>query len=253
MGRRARGEAYAMNAWAVTAASFAVVGAVNILRPGRTHPHQQELAAAGWAEHRTRVAAVAVTGLVAVFAGAVCGTVFGWASSVPFVAAGVVWLPFVIPRLIQNGVLASIRPARDVAILSWLQLMRLYTASGAPVTAAAVEAAERTADKAFYTISHSIDQALQIGADPLAAAARSARGSAAETLLATITTVDQTGAGAAGLIDRILDRSIQLLNAADTARIDKTARTVTAATTLISVITGVLILTAVMLTLPTTI
>ena len=240
-----------MNAWAVTAASFAAVGAVNILRPGRVHPHQQELAAAGWAEHRTRTASVAFAGLAAGFALAVCGVMFGWAASVPYVAAGAVWLPLVIPRLIQNGVLASTRPARDLAILSWLQLMRLYTSSGAPVTASAVAAAEKTADKAFYTISHSIDQALQTGVDPLSAASRAARGSAAETLLATITTIDQTGAGASGLIDRILDRSIQLLNVADTARIDKTARRVTSATTLISVITGVLILTAVMLTLPT--
>ncbi len=240
-----------MNAWAVTAASFAAVGAANILRPGRVHPHQQELAAAGWAEHRTRTMAVTITGLVTMFALAVAGTIFGLRTALPLVAAAVVWLPLLIPRLIQNGVLASTRPARDLAILSWLQLMRLYTASGAPVTAAAVAAAEKTPDKAFYTISHSIDQALQTGVDPLTAAARTAQGSAAETLLATITTIDQTGAGAAGTIDKILDRSIQLLNATDTARIDKAARQVTSATTLISVITGVVILTAVMLTLPT--
>ena len=235
--------------WAAVA-SLTGAAVLLILRDPRPDPHAEELTALGWTPFAIRIVSGAASLLLA--AGI---TTAGWLMADARVGLAVgtgagVWLPRLMPVMLRSAALAGYRTGRDRALLVWLQRVRLYSAVGTPLAAAAVEAAEQVPDRAFASVAAGIDAALEDGRDPIAAAARKVAGSSAETLLATITTVERSGAGSADLIDRIVDRAIATLTSVRRENIERQSRSLVTATTLIALLSGLLIMAAVALTLP---
>ena len=235
--------------WAA-AASATAAAVLLILRDPRPDPHAEELTALGWSPFTIRIIS-GTAGLLLTAAILIVGwATAGWRTGA---AAGLgvgAWLPRLLPLLLRSAALAGYRTGRDRALLTWLQRVRLYSAVGTPLAAAAVEAAEQVPDRAFASVAAGIDAALEEGRDPIAAAARQVAGSSAETLLATITTVERSGAGSAELIDRIVDRAIGSLTAVRRENIERQSRSLITATTLIALLSGLLIMAAVAFTLP---
>lgn len=235
--------------WAAVASATAAA-VLLILRDPRPDPHAEELTALGWSPFTIRIIS-GTAGLLLTAAILIVGwATAGWRTGAA-VGLGVgAWLPRLLPLLLRSAALASYRTGRDRALLTWLQRVRLYSAVGTPLAAAAVEAAEQVPDRAFASVAAGIDAALEEGRDPIAAAARQVAGSSAETLLATITTVERSGAGSAELIDRIVDRAIGSLTAVRRENIERQSRSLITATTLIALLSGLLIMAAVAFTLP---
>ena len=231
-------------------ASLTVAAALLILRDPRPDPHAEELAALGWTPFAIRtVSGTASLALTAAL------TAAGWLMADIGVGLAVgtgtgVWAPRLLPAMLRSAALAGHRTGRDRALLVWLQRVRLYSAVGTPLAVAAVEAAEQVPDRAFASVAAGIDAALEEGRDPIAAASRKVAGSSAETLLATITTVERTGAGSADLIDRIVDRAIATLTSVRHENIERQSRSLVTTTTLIALLSGLLIMAAVAFTLP---
>lgn len=235
--------------WAAVA-SLTGAAMLLILRDPRPDPHAEELAALGWTPFAIRTVSGAASLLLT--AGM---TTAGWLMADARVGLAVgagagVWLPRLAPVMLRSAALAGYRTGRDRALLVWLQRVRLYSAVGTPLAVAAVEAAEQVPDRAFASVAAGIDSALEDGRDPIAAAARKVAGSSAETLLATITTVERSGAGSADLIDRIVDRAIATLTSVRHENIERQSRSLVTTTTLIALLSGLLIMAAVALTLP---
>lgn len=235
--------------WA-SVASLTGAAALLILRDPRPDPHAEELTALGWTPFAIRtVSGAAALALATALAAA------GWLMADIGVGLAVgagtgVWAPRLLPAMLRSAALAGHRTGRDRALLVWLQRVRLYSAVGTPLAVAAVEAAEQVPDRAFASVAAGIDTALEEGRDPIAAAARKVAGSSAETLLATITTVERTGAGSADLIDRIVDRAIATLTSVRHENIERQSRSLVTTTTLIALLSGLLIMAAVAFTLP---
>ena len=238
-----------MTYYAMTASAGAAAIA-NIFRPGRSHPHRAELTAVGLNDTRVRTLTLALTGIFMIVIAALAGATLGWKTGIALTWAIGVWMPLALPNIIRNSNLNTGRIRREQSILSWMQRIRIYTAAGLPLAAAAVQAAEQVKDKQFRYVANNIREALLSGNDPLHAASRACAGSSAETLLNTITTMDQTGAASQTVIDKIIDRSITILNAKRAAQTEKIARGIQTATTLIALLVAALMLLAIMQTLP---
>lgn len=226
-------------------ASLAAAAVVQLWAAPRPAGTAEELAAAGWSPGRLAAAkwAAAVSGTLLL--GGVLFVLAGGRTALMAAAAIGVWLPRAAAPLVRSMILGSYRPRRDRALLLWLQRVRLHTATGVPVGRAVVEAAEQVSDRGFAGVASNIDAALKAGTDPLEAAARSVAGSAAETLLGTVTTVERTGAASGKLIDQIVDRAISTLNARRSAQVESRARTMGSVITLISLVSSMVIIASV--------
>ena len=88
-----------------------------------------------------------------------------------------------------------------------------------------MEAAHQTTERAFTPVASAIATALEGGRDPLTAAAQRVSGSAAETLLGTVDTVERTGAASGELIDHVMDRAIAVYATTAAERTDRLGRT----------------------------
>lgn len=203
-----------------------------------------ELAAVGWPPARLRAATaaatVAVCGLVLI-AGAATASVR--AGTLAAAAAGL-WAPVATAPLLRGLVLAGFRSQRDGALLEWLRRTRLYCAAGRPINDAAVAAAERVRTPAFAPAATTINLALAAGHDPLAAAVGHFAGSTAETLVATLAAADRGGAGATGLIDRLISQAVKALEDDRRVRIEALGRAVTGTATLVAVTASAVVVLA---------
>ena len=222
-------------------ASLAALGAVLILTDPATHHDAEDLAAAGWSPAMVTAVSWGCAAIVAIatFGGM---TIVTGARAAPAVAVALgAWVPLLLPPRLQNIVLESHHRRQAGALHSWLRRVRLYTAIGLPMREAAVEAAHQTTERAFTPVASAIAVALEGGRDPLTAAARRVRGSAAETLLGTVDTVERSGAAATALIDHVVDRAIAVYAAAGAERTDRLGRTLGALGTIV-VAFGVVVL-----------
>lgn len=209
--------------WAAVALLVALAVVLVVTDPAEHHD-AEDLAAAGW--NSTMVTAgswaAAVTIALLVFA-AVAVTTGSRAAPAVGVATGA-WVPLWVPAWIRRLVLRAHSLSQSSALHSWLRRVRLYTAVGLPMRDAAVEAAHATTERAFTPVASAIALALEAGRDPLTAAAQRVRGSAAETLLGTVDTVERSGAAATELIDHVMDRAIAVYSADGAERTDRIGR-----------------------------
>ncbi len=236
-------------AW-LLAASGALAAVSLLLRPSKPETRLEELAAAGWSPRGVTAAAWAVTGVGIVPASAATAAVAGPDIGLVVGAVGLIWLPRLAPALVRSVILAGYRHRRDMVALAWLRRIRLLSAAGRQLDAAAVVAAAEITDPGFDTAKAEINRALSAGRDPLAAIATQLVGSPAETLVTTLAEAKRSGAGATELIDGLLDRSVRSLEAARRARFTALGRSVMVTANLITVVVSVMILAGVMLTLP---
>ena len=217
------------------------LAAVLILTDEREYHDAEDVAAAGWSQPMFTALAAVCTLLVgaAVFA-LVSAATGSRAAPAVGIAAGA-WMPLLLPPRLRRAVLEGHSIRQSSALHSWLRRVRLYTAVGLPMRDAAVEAAHQTTERAFTPVASAIATALEAGRDPLTAAAQRVSGSAAETLLGTVDTVDRTGAAAGGLIDHVVDRAIAVYAATGAAKTDRLGRTIgTIGTVIVAIAVGVL-------------
>lgn len=210
--------------WAAVASLVSLAVVLVVAEPPEYHD-AEDLAAAGWTPSKVLAVSwvMAAAGALSVFAGLVVTTGSGAA---PMVAVAVgAWLPALLPARLRRAILRSHSRRQAGALHSWLRRVRLYTAVGLPMRDAVVKAAHQTTEPAFTPVASAIAIALEGGRDPLTAAAQRVRGSAAETLLGTVDTVERTGAAATRLIDHVVDRAITVYAAAVAERTDRLGRT----------------------------
>ena len=209
----------------VAVAALIVLAVVLVLTDAAEYHDAEDLAAAGWTP--TMVTALSWAGTVfvglAVYALASAATGSRAAPAVGVSAAA--WMPLLLPARLRRAALDAHSRRQASALHSWLRRVRLYTAVGLPMRDAAVQAAHQTTERAFTPVASAIAIALEGGRDPLTAAAQRVRGSAAETLLGTVDTMDRTGASAGDLIDHVVDRAIAVYAATGAERTDRLGRT----------------------------
>ena len=227
----------------IWAAVFSLVSlaVVLVLADPPEYHDAEDLAAAGWTPSKVLAVSwvLAAAGALSVFAGL---TLVTGSRATPAVAIAVgAWAPVLLPGRLRRAILRSHSRRQAGALHSWLRRVRLYIAVGLPIRDAAVKAAHQTTEPAFTPVASAIAIALEGGRDPLAAAAQRVRGSAAETLLGTVDTVERTGTSATRLIDRVVDRAITVYAAAVAERTDQLGRTTGALGTIV-VAFGVMVL-----------
>ena len=206
-------------------ASLVALAVVLILTDPPVYHDAEDVAAAGWAPPMFTALSAACTLVVAVAVfTVVAGATGSRAAPAVGVAAGA-WMPLLLPPRLRRTVLDSHSRRQATALHSWLRRVRLYTAIGMPLRQAAVEAAHQTTERAFTPVASAIATALEGGRDPLTAAAQRVSGSAAETLLGTVDTVERTGAASGELIDHVMDRAIAVYATTAAERTDRLGRT----------------------------
>ena len=229
--------------WITTLSGAAAALRLVLAAPSR-ETNTVELAAAGWPPARLRIASVAATSLSA---GTVvtAGTILASFRTGALAAMAVsLWVPAAAPPMLRGMVLSGFRARRDAALLEWLRRIRLYVAAGRPINDAAVEAAERVEAPAFAPAATSISLALASGRDPLGAASAHFGGSVAETLVGTLVAAERGGAGAAGLIDRLIAQAVQALEDNRRVRIEALGRSVAGTGTLAAITASAVVVIA---------
>ena len=209
----------------VAVISLVSLGVVLAVTDPPEYHDAEDLAATGWTPSRVSAVSwgMATVGGMAVFAGLAVTT---GARSAPVAALAVAaWVPVLLPPRLRQMILRAHHRHQAGALHSWLRRVRLYTAVGLPMRDAVVRAAHQTTERAFTPVASAIAVALEGGRDPLTAAALRVRGSAAETLLGTVDTVERTGTAATRLIDHVIDRAVAVYSAAVTERTDRLGRT----------------------------
>lgn len=185
----------------------------------------EDLAAAGWTPSKVSAVSwiMASAGALSLFAVLALAT---GSRAAPALAISLgAWVPVLLPARLRRAILRAHSRRQASALHSWLRRVRLYTAVGLPMRDAVVKAAHQTTERAFTPVASAIAIALEGGRDPLIAAAQRVRGSAAETLLGTVDTVERTGAASTRLIDHVVDRAITVYAAAVAERTDRLGRT----------------------------
>ena len=210
--------------WAAVV-SLVSLGVVLVVADPPEYHDAEDLAAAGWTPSKVLAVSwvMAAVGALSVFAG--LALVTGSRAAPALAIAAGAWVPVLLPARLRRAILRAHSRRQAGALHSWLRRVRLYTAVGLPMRDAAVKAAHQTTERAFTPVASAIATALEGGRDPLTAAAQRVRGSAAETLLGTVDTVERTGAAATRLIDHVVDRAIAVYAAAVADRTDRLGRT----------------------------
>ena len=230
----------------------AVAASVSLLFSASRPPATaRELTAIGWSPTAVTAAAWAATTMTALSVLVTASMIVDARTGVAAATVTATWLPQVMPRLLRAALLGIYRTRRDTAMVAWLRRIRLYAASGSPLSEAAVWAAARVADPGFAPTATAVNHALADGRDPLAAAADHLAGTPAETLVATVVVADRTGAAAVDLIDGLVGRAVAALEDARRLRIDRLGRSVVTSATVVVIMTVVLVMAAVSSSLPT--
>ena len=205
-----------------------------------------DAAAMGWPPRRVAAAGWAGSAAGSVLCGAL-GAAFADASA-GFAAAAMaaMWLPWLVPAALRAAVLSSYGLERDMNLLEWFRRMRLLSATGLPINAAAVEASMSITGRGFTPAQGRISAALAAGSDPLAVVLDTIANSPAEPLLQAVISAERSGAASTGLLDRTLARTVRAFESDRRQAIDSIARSVAITATLTSVVTGLVVMLAVM-------
>ncbi|MYB45371.1 MAG: type II secretion system F family protein [Acidimicrobiia bacterium] len=210
--------------WLAVTALVALAVVLVLTDPPAYHD-AEDVAAAGWTPAMFTVLSAVCTLVVAVTVFALVAAATGSRAAPAVGVATGMWMPLLLPPRLRRAVLDSHSRRQADALHSWLRRVRLYTAIGMPLRQAAVEAAHQTTERAFTPVASAIATALEAGRDPLTAAAQRVSGSAAETLLGTVDTVERSGAASGELIDHVMDRAIAVYGATAAERTDRLGRT----------------------------
>ena len=162
-------------------------------------------------------------------AGGVLWAVVGFGPGLVWLVAAMNWLMRLMVATLRAGVLVGFVPARDRALLKWLRGVRLASGSADPLQSAVVEAAEKVQDRAFGPVKSAISRALSSGKDPLYAVERVLRGSPAEAMVSTLSTIDRSGGRVMEQIDEVLAEVVRELSATRREAVDQLGRSVEAA------------------------
>ena len=222
----------------------------------RRRRNRRRLTALGWSPARlaslTVIVAVCTIGIGFVAGGRLSpsegtspATALAW-SLLAAVVAG-----WAVPGLMAAAVLAGHRRRADDAVLLWLRRIRLFVASGHPISVAVLDAAERVTDPAFAPAAGAVNAAVLGGRDPLAAVAAQLGDSRTATLLRTVDAAERSGAAASQLLDRVLDRVVRAMDDRRRESIDRLGRSVGAAASLLAVVASAVVMATIVMTLPT--
>ena len=185
-----------------------------------------DAAAMGWPPRRVSTASWAASAGGAALCGAL-GTAFASAADgIAAAAVAAMWLPWLVPGAIRAAVLSSYSLERDMNLLEWFRRMRLLSAAGLPVNAAAVEASMSIAGRGFTPAQGRISAALAAGRDPLAVVLDTISDSPAEPLLQAVISAERSGAASTGLLDRTLARTVRAFESDRRQAIDGIARSI---------------------------
>ncbi|MDE0604089.1 MAG: type II secretion system F family protein [bacterium] len=205
-----------------------------------------DAAAMGWPPRRIAAAGWAGSAGGAALCGALGAAFTGASAGIVAAAIAAMWLPWLVPSVLRAAVLNSYGLERDMNLLEWFRRMRLLSATGLPINAAAVEASMSITGRGFTPAQGRISAALAAGSDPLAVVLDTISGSPAEPLLQAVISAERSGAASTGLLDRTLARTVRAFESDRRQAIDGIARSVAITATLTSVVTGLVVLLAVM-------
>ncbi len=255
---------------ALALAAAGVVAALRVLLATRRASTADALVAVGWGPRRIQLlsAAMSFAASVAVLwwqlpadvdlrevpahaaatqsAPAQLAPALAWALVVLLV------MPALIERTLRAMAVARYERRRDDALLGWLRRIRLFVAAGRPISAAVLDAAERTTEPAFRPTAGTVNHAVTSGRDPLSAVAQRLGGTSAATLLGSVEAAERSGAGASDLLDGVLARVVGAMVDARRERIDSLASLLGIAASASAVLAGAVVVIAVVVTLPST-
>ncbi len=200
-----------------------------MLVPSQAIREAEALTAMGWPPGRVTAVGWALTVAIGVGAGGVLWAVVGFGPALVWLVAAMNWLMRLMVATLRAGVLVGFVPARDRALLKWLRGVRLASGSADPLQSAVVEAAEKVQDRAFGPVKSAISRALSSGKDPLYAVERVLRGSPAEAMVSTLSTIDRSGGRVMEQIDEVLAEVVRELSATRREAVDQLGRSVEAA------------------------
>ena len=227
--------------WAAVA-SMVSLGVVLVVADPPVPHDDEDLAAAGWSPAMVTLVSWTVAAFVAfgVFAVLLAATGSRGAPAAGFAAGA--WMPVLVPTRLRRAILdAHSRRQASRAALVGCAGCACTRRWGCPCVTPPWKPPTRPPSGRFGPVASAIAVALEGGRDPLTAAAQRVRGSAAETLLGTVDTVERSGAAGAGLIDHVVDRAIAVYAAAGAERTDRLGRTTGTLGTIV-VAFGVLVL-----------
>ena len=230
----------------LVALSGVVCAALLLLTSPRGPAAAVDAAAMGWSPRRVAAAGWAGSAGGTALCGAVASIFAGAAAGVAAAALAAMWLPWLAPGVLRAAVLNSYSLERDMNLLEWFRRMRLLSATGLPINAAAVDASMSITGRGFTPAQGRISAALAAGTDPLAVVVDTISGSPAEPLLKAVISAERSGAASTGLLDRTLARTVRAFEADRRQAVDGIARSVGITATLTSVVTGLVVMLAVM-------
>ncbi len=204
-----------------------------------------QASAMGWSPNRVFVAGWGLSAAAVVIGGSVGWGLFGGAGGLAVAVIAGTWLPQGAPAAIRFMAAAAYRGERDHKMLEWMRKLRLLTASGQPINAAAVNAALTVTGRAFTVARGAIGGALEVGRDPLPAVTAVIAGSPTEPLLSSVVAAERAGAASSDLLDKSLSRSIRTLESEKRLAIDQLGRAIGTTVTLVSAIAGLTVMAAV--------
>lgn len=205
-----------------------------------------DAAAMGWSPRRMATASWAISGAGAVLCGALGATLSGAAVGTAAAVVAAMWLPWLAPEVLRAAVLNTYGLERDMNLLEWFRRLRLLSATGLPINAAAVEASMSITGRGFSPAQGRIAEALAAGSDPLAVVLDTIAGSPAEPLLQSVIAAERSGAASTGLLDRTLARTVRAFESDRRQAVDGIARSVGITATLTSVVAGLVVMLSVM-------
>lgn len=230
--------------------SGAAAVAVLLLAPPKTgNLAMLQAAAMGWAPNRISAVGWVFSAAATAVGGLVGRVALGWAGGLAVAVVVGTWLPRLAPAAVRSLAAGAYRSERDQKMLEWMRKLRLLTAAGQPINAAAVNAALTVTGRAFTMAQGAIGAALEAGRDPLPAVTAAIAGSPAEPLLASVVAAERAGAASSDLLDKSLSRSVRTLESERRLAIDQLSRAIGTTVTLVAALAGLVVMAAVIFVL----
>ncbi|WP_419919397.1 hypothetical protein [Candidatus Poriferisocius sp.] len=208
-----------------------------------------QASAMGWSPSRISAVGWGLSAAAATIGGSVGWALSGRAVGMALAVIAGTWLPRWVPAAVRFMAAAAYRNERDHKMLEWMRKLRLLTASGQPINAAAVNAALTVTGRAFTVARGAIGGALEAGRDPLPAVTAVIAGSPTEPLLSSVVAAERAGAASSDLLDKSLSRSIRTLESERRLAIDQLGRAIATTVTLVAAIAGLTVMAAVIFVL----
>ena len=224
--------------------------AVLLLAPPKTGSLSTlQAAAMGWAPNRISAIGWTLSAVATGFGGLAGWMVLGGAEGGAVAVTIGTWLPRLVPAAVRGLAAGAYRSERDQKMLEWMRKLRLLTAAGQPINAAAVNAALTVTGRAFTVAQGAIGAALDAGRDPLPGVTAAIAGSPAEPLLASVVAAERAGAASSDLLDKSLSRSVRTLESERRLAIDRLSRAIGTTVTLVGAVAGLVVMAAVIFVL----